>query len=107
MADRLVNLYTKVRGDMGFLYGLCIFIISWLVLSMISGFDKDHGLINLILSAEASVSFVFFSIIQRKQDEMLKAQMIAIEHILKKMDERDQKLMEVVEDIQEEVSDEH
>ena len=99
----LAKTYAKLRGSSGFLFGLIIFVMLWLSASYITGFDKDHGLINLCLSAEASISLAFFAMLQDRNDIASKAQMDIIEQILKKMDERDQQLLVIVEDIQEEV----
>jgi uncharacterized membrane protein len=99
----LAKTYAKLRGSSGFLIGLVLFVILWLSSTVITGFDKDHGLINLCLSAEASISLAFFAMLQERSDAASKAQMDIIEQILKKMNERDQQMLEIVEDIQEEV----
>lgn len=99
--------YSKLRASVGFLVGLIAFIVVWLAASAILHFDKDHGLINLILSSEASVSLAFFAMLQEKTDARVKAQMDIMQEILIRMDKRDEKIMEVVEDIHEEVEDGH
>lgn len=67
MRASFADLYTKARGSKAFLVGLCTFIITWLVLSATTGWDADHGLINLMLSSEASVSLAFFSMVNARQ----------------------------------------
>lgn len=99
----IAKTYSKLRSSTGFLVSLVLFIVLWLMLSSITGFDKDHGLINLMLSAEASVSLAFFSMLQDRVERATKLQMDIMEQLLKKMNERDEKLMEIVEDIHEEV----
>ena|ERR1700679_3474786 len=80
--DNFAQFYAKARGSKTFLYGLMGFILAWLAVSSITGFDTDHGLINLILSAEASVSLAFFAMMGEKQDEQHRAQMEAIMGLL-------------------------
>ena len=99
----LAKTYAKLRGSSGFLLGLIVFVALWLTASTMTGFDKDHGLINLMLSAEASISLAFFAMLQDRVDVAQQAQMDAIAQILTKMNERDQQILEVVEDIHEEV----
>lgn len=62
-------LYAKARGSKAFLIALCTFVGGWLTLSGITGFDADHGLINLFLSLEASISLAFFTMVSDKQTE--------------------------------------
>lgn len=67
MRTSFADLYTKARGSKAFLVGLCTFIISWLMLSAATGWDADHGLINLVLSSEASISLAFFAMVNDRQ----------------------------------------
>lgn len=99
----VANTYAKLRGSTGFLIGLIAFIAIWLTGSVLYKFDVDHGLINLMLSAEASISLAFFAMLQDRTESRMQAQMDLIQGILQRMDARDQKMMEVVEDIHEEV----
>jgi len=99
----LATTYAKLRGSSGFLIGLVSFVVIWLTASIITGFDRDHGLINLSLSAESSISLAFFAMLQERTDARMHAQMEMMSQILKKMNERDEKMLEIVEDIQEEV----
>jgi uncharacterized membrane protein len=96
----LAKTYAKLRGSAGFLIGLVAFITVWLVGSKILGMDKDHGMINLILSAEASISLAFFAMLQEKTDARVQDQMEVIHNLLANM-------KETVEDIHEEVEDGH
>lgn len=99
----LANTYAKLRGSAGFLIGLVVFIAIWLTGSKILGVDKDHGMINLLLSAEASVSLAFFAMLQEKTDARVQDQMNVVHQLLSKIDERDGKMLEVIEDIHEDV----
>lgn len=75
---KFAQIYAKVRGSKAFLIGLCVFVFSWLAISHFTGFDSDHGLINLFLSFEASVSLAFFAVVSDKQYETLRAVLDAI-----------------------------
>lgn len=46
----------KFRGGNAFIISIVIFIISWFTLRSIYHFDPDYGLLNLILSMEASLA---------------------------------------------------
>lgn len=89
-AGRFAQLYAKARGSTAFLVGLCVFAIVWISLSIITGFDRDHGLINLILSLEASISLAFFALVGEKQYqatmEMLKKIDAVLESVKKEED---------------------
>lgn len=82
--------YAKARGSKWFLLGLVGFIIVWLTTSRITGWDKDHGLINLCLSAEASISLAFFALLNDKQDAKF-------EQILEKLDGKVDDILEEVD----------
>lgn len=97
--SNFAQIYAKARGSKSFLYGLCFFIAVWLTLSHITGFDADHGLINLILSAEASVSLAFFSMLSEEQDRKHQEMMAAILALLQAIkSEEDSILKEVSHD---------
>ncbi|MHB8388030.1 MAG: hypothetical protein ACYDBH_00450 [Acidobacteriaceae bacterium] len=70
--------YAKARGSMWFLFGLVAFITIWVAAHFLYGLDKDWGVINLILSAEASVSLAFFAMISEQQE---RAALRGMEHI--------------------------
>ena len=94
--DNFAQLYAKARGSKAFLFGLMAFIIAWLVISQLTGLDADHGLINLILSAEASVSLAFFAMMGEKQDAQHREQIDAMLALLQAIkSEEDQILREV------------
>lgn len=89
-------LYARARGSAGFLIGLMLFIAAWLVVSKLTAFDADHGLINLMLSAEASVSLAFFAMLSDKQDEQHRAQMDAMLALLNAIKAEEDKILEEV-----------
>jgi hypothetical protein len=100
MDTNLAQIYAKIRGSKWFLIGLLLTISTWLMVSRLTGFDKDHGLINLFLSAEASVSLAFFTLLSDKQNERF-------EQLLQTIQKQDEQLLETVEEIHEEVTDGH
>ena len=103
---KFAAVYAKARGSKAFLIGLCTFVFVWLFLSATTGFDKDHGLINLILSLEASVSLAFFALIGEKQYQAIMALLSEIRALLSEVravlslikTEEDQILKEVSHD---------
>jgi hypothetical protein len=98
--------YAKFRGSSAFLWGLLGFIGAWLVLHMVfTWWDRDLSLINLILSSEASVSLAFFAMMQEQTDMQHAELMGAIKTMLEQAQKTDAKILETVEDIQEEVED--
>jgi hypothetical protein len=100
MDINVAQFYAKARGSKWFLIGLLGIIATWLTVSNLTGFDKDHGLINLFLSAEASLSLAFFTLLNDKQNEKF-------EQILQAIQNQDKQLLDVVEEIHEEVTDGH
>ena len=100
MDINFAQFYAKARGSKWFLFGLLGIIATWLTVSRLTGFDLDHGLINLFLSAEASISLAFFTLLSDKQNERF-------EELLKAIQKQDEKLLDVVEDIHDEVTDGH
>lgn len=99
------KIYSKFRGSTWFLGLLVITCSTWLVGHWLLGMDKDLGGLNIFLSFEASISLAFFTMVSDSQTTEQKKQTDTIEQILHKMNARDEKIMEIVEDIQEEVDD--
>jgi hypothetical protein len=64
---KFAQLYAKARGSKTFLFGLCAIVFTWLGASIVTGFDHDHGLLNLFLSFEASISLAFFAVVSEMQ----------------------------------------
>lgn len=95
--DNFAQLYAKARGSKTFLYGLLAFILAWLAVSRATGFDADHGLINLILSAEASVSLAFFAMMGDKQDAQHREQVAAMLALLQAIKKEEDQILEEVE----------
>jgi len=104
-SSKLALWYAKFRGSSIFLVGLLSFIAVWLMISKWIGFDRDHGLINLILSSEASVSLAFFAMMQEQTDAQHSEVMNAIKTLLEKNSKIDDKILDAVEEIQEELKD--
>jgi len=94
--DNFAQLYAKARGSKTFLYGLLSFIFAWLAVSRATGFDADHGLINLILSAEASVSLAFFAMMGDKQDAQHREQVAAMLALLQAIKKEEDQILDEV-----------
>lgn len=101
------KIYSKFRGSTWFLGLLVTTCSTWLATHWLLGMDKDLGGLNIFLSFEASISLAFFTMVSDSQTAEQKKQTDTIEQILYKMNARDEKIMEIVEDIQEEVDDGH
>lgn len=97
------SIYSKFRGSTWFLLILLGIMMIWLTFHFLLGTDRDLGGLNLFLSFEASVSLAFFTMVSDAQTAESKKQTDRIEQVLQRMDERDKKVLEVVEEIQEEV----
>jgi hypothetical protein len=102
-SSKLALWYAKFRGSSIFLIGLLIFIALWLVASTWLSFDRDHGLINLMLSSEASVSLAFFAMMQEQTDSQHAEVMTGIKEMLEASKKVDAEILETVEEIQEKV----
>lgn len=95
---KFAQLYAKARGSKAFLVGLCAFVFVWLAASVITGFDHDHGLINLILSLEASISLAFFALVGEKQYQATMALLAEVRALLDAIkSEEDEILKEVAQ----------
>ncbi len=106
MDNNLATWYAKFRGSATFLWGLLGFIALWLtVLHGMLKFDPDFGIINLILSSEASVSLAFFAMMQEQTDIQHSEVMNAIKSMLEQAKKTDEEILETVEEIHEEVKD--
>ena len=93
----IAAVYGKFRGSKAFLVGLCSFIVIWMTLHfLVPVFDPEMGFINLILSAESSISLAFFAYLSSIQDDKIEAAITRIEGIVRGTHEH-------VEDIHEEV----
>lgn len=101
MDTNLAKWYAKFRGSATFLWGLLGFIAFWLiVVHGILKLDPDFGVINLMLSSEASVSLAFFAMMQEQTDMHHSEVMNAIKEMVEKNTKVDNEILEIVEDIQ-------
>ena len=48
--------FVAFRGGSAFLWVLCAFLVSWFAIKAFLPFDPDNSILNIILSAEASVA---------------------------------------------------
>lgn len=62
--------YKRFRGSRSFLLCLSLFIAIWVGAHFLTGFDDGFGALNLILSAEASLSMAVFMAIQQQIDDL-------------------------------------
>ena len=60
--------YKQFRGRRSFLICLSLFIAIWVSAHFLTGFDDGFGALNLILSAEASLSMAVFMALQAQVD---------------------------------------
>ncbi len=96
----MAKLYTKIRGSRWFLFGLTGFIGTWMAGHFMFGWDGTWGVLNLVLSAEASVSLAFFAMISDQQERAASArmdQMIKLLELSDKIDAHSKKLDEHIE----------
>lgn len=104
MDTNLAKWYAKFRGSATFLWGLLAFIGLWIGgVHTGLGLDKDFGIINLILSSEASVSLAFFAMMQEQTDMQHAEVMQAIKAMLEQNNKVDKEILETVEDIEEKI----
>lgn len=91
MAARLgfAAFYKRFRSGKAFFVALATFITSWVTLHVVGGFDPAWGLLNLILSIEASLAMSLFMMLsekqdatQQKQDELQAKQLVYMQHLL-------------------------
>jgi uncharacterized membrane protein len=102
--NNLARWYAKFRGSATFLWGLCGFVLFWLiVIHGFLGYDKDFGIINLLLSSEASISLAFFAMMQEQTDMHHAELMLAIKDMLEQSNKVDAEILETVEDIEEKI----
>lgn len=93
---KFAQLYAKARGSTAFLIGLCAFAGVWITLSAFTGFDHDHGLINLILSLEASISLAFFALVGEKQYQATMEMLTKIDALLENVKAEEDDILEEV-----------
>lgn len=62
--------FVRFRGGYGFIGAMAIFLIAWFSARALWHFDPDFGLLNLLLSIEASMATCFLIDQQSKQYEV-------------------------------------
>lgn len=95
--------YAKARGSKWFVIGLVTFIATWLTCHNLWGIDKDFGMLNLFLSAEASIGMAFFTMLSDKQTTDNHQQTLLMYEMLKAIQDQDSKLFDAVASIQEDL----
>lgn len=97
MNINVASWWGKFRGSKWFLIILISFVVCWMTLRAIfSHFDPDMGMINLILSVEASISFALFAMLGARFDE-------GMEEMVKRMEKKIDAVFQHVDEIHEEV----
>lgn len=91
------QMYARMRGSRGFLYTLCVFVFGWFGVSLVTGWDSDHGTLNLVLSFEASISLAFFAVVSETQYQMLKSLMERVEELLRQVKSEEDVILEEVQ----------
>lgn len=81
--------YKQFRAGKAFFVLLAAFITIWVIVHSLTGFDAAWGLLNLILSIEASLAMSLFMMLsekqdrmQQQQDDLQKKQLVYMQHLL-------------------------
>lgn len=72
----LAEWYAKLRGSPIFVLVLIAWVGTWVTLHSIFGFDPEFGMLNLMLSTEASVSLAFFTMMGERDAKNTQAAMV-------------------------------
>lgn len=72
----LASVYARYRGSPWFVLLLAVFLAFWFVAEWIDpSFDHGFGILNVILSGEASLSVALLIMATEKQDEVQRRQL--------------------------------
>lgn len=74
--------YKRLRTSKTFFFAVSTFIGVWCALHFLFGFDPEWGALNLILSAEASLSMALFMMLSDRQDQFQREQRGQMLHLL-------------------------
>lgn len=80
---KFAEFYKKFRSGRAFFLVLSVFIAVWLLLHKLINLDPDYGILNLLLSIEASVSMSLFMMLSERQDELQRQQDANVDIILR------------------------
>lgn len=76
---RLAAAYARWRGSAWFVLFLCLFLTGWFAVNLIPGlphFDRPgYGVLNVILSSEASLSVALLIMASERNDEIQRRQL--------------------------------
>lgn len=82
----LADLYARFRGSVAFVCLLSAFLAFWFGLEWIDpAFDRGFGILNVILSSEASLSVALLIMATEKQDAIQKKQLEYTLHLIEAM----------------------
>ncbi|MGH7056427.1 MAG: DUF1003 domain-containing protein [Acetobacteraceae bacterium] len=81
--------YARFRGSAWFVLFLCAFLSGWFALNLVPGlphFDRPgYGVLNVILSSEASLSVALLIMATEKQDRVQRKQLEYMLHMMEAM----------------------
>lgn len=81
----LASVYARFRASTAFLVVLVLFVAAWIAAHLLWGFDSDWGLLNLILSIEASISVALIIMANDRQETIEKKQLAYMQHLMEGM----------------------
>lgn len=81
----LASVYARFRASTAFLVVLVLFVASWIAAHLLWGLDSDWGLLNLILSIEASISVALIIMANDRQETIEKKQLTYMQHLMEGM----------------------
>jgi len=109
---RIASLYTNFRTGRAFFIGLVSFVAFWILwneLPFLPPFDKGLNILNVILSAEASIATSFLLMAGESQDAVQRKQLLMMQHLLEAVKDhivREQIQIDNIEDIVEKIEKE-
>jgi len=112
MNIRIASLYSNFRTGRAFFIGLTAFVGFWIIwneLSFLPHFDGNFSLLNLILSAEASIATSMLLMTGESQDAVQRKQLLVMQHLLEAVKDhivKEQVQIDNIEDIVEKLEKE-
>lgn len=75
--------YARFRGSAWFVLFMCVFLAGWFVAEWIDpAFDRGFGILNVILSSEASLSVALLIMANERQDALQRKQVEYLLHLI-------------------------
>lgn len=83
---RFAARYARFRGSLWFVLFLCVFLAGWFAVNLAPWtphFDRPgYGVLNVILSSEASLSVALLIMASERQDEIQRRQLKYLLHLM-------------------------